>query len=366
MSEIETLETEILLGEMLSLKDSIAALNAAQLAVKVNLNSAYGVFSSPMCMWYTREIGEAITITGRLITRSAVDFANAFLNKVLKTNADYVMGGDTDSIFINVDPLVQKFASHMSLKEQTDFVDETCKVKLTKVIDDAMKEVCRKTNAYRQAVVFKREVIASQAFFTKKKRYAMFMHDKEGTRYETPKLKIVGLEIVRSSTPTAARGELKDLVLAVFTKTQKELQDRIAEFQTAWMTLPLNEIAFPRGVKDIETYYDQRSDMIKSGAPIHVKAAIAHNRLVKKKGLEESIAMISPGDKIKFAYLKSRNPVNNNCIGWVGDLHPSLGMHEYVDFEEQFNVGFVNAAEGILEAIGWKLRDEPDLDDLFG
>lgn len=367
MNDLSSMSDAELKALQLSLKSSIAALNAAQLAVKVNLNSAYGVFSSPMCMWYTREIGEAITFTGRLIARAAIEFSNEYINKILQTgDVDYVMGGDTDSFFVNMDPLVRKFCPDGTIQKQTSFLDEVCKGKMIPVINNAMKAVCQKTNAYSQSVVFKREIIASQAFFTKKKRYAMYVHDKEGTRYEKPKLKIVGLDIVRSSTPTAARGELKDMVLMVFTSNEKAVQERLAAFRKRWMTLPVNDIAFPRGVKDIKTYYDERIDRIEAGAPIHVKAAIAHNRLVIKKNLQEAVPMISPGDKIRFAYLKKRNPLNNNCIGWVGDLHPSLEIESYIDYEEQFEIGFASPARGILEAVGWKLEDTPDLDELFG
>ena len=53
----------------------------------------------------------------------------------------------------------------------------------------------------------------------------MNVWDNEGVRYKTPKLKVMGLEIVRSSTPAPIRESLKEAVSLCLNVVMKELQE---------------------------------------------------------------------------------------------------------------------------------------------
>jgi DNA polymerase elongation subunit (family B) len=287
------------------------------------------------------------------------------LNKTCGTDkVEYTFYSDTDSCYITLDTLVQKHFSHLDKNKITDVIDKFCKDKITKVLDTACKEIFESTNAYVNKMEFKREVIADRAIWVAKKRYALNVYDSEGVRYKEPKLKVQGLEIVRSSTPGSVREYLRKTVKMVLTSTQSDIQDFIADLEKKFMQMPPEEIAFPRSANNLAKYHSV-SNIYQKATPLHVRGSLLYNHHVNTKKLDKKYEMIKEGDKIKYLYLKEPNPIRENSIAFPSTLPKELDLHKYVDYNTMFEKSFLEPMRTILDCMGWSAKKIATLDDLF-
>ena len=339
-----------------------------QLTKKIQLNSAYGAMGNQYFRFYDTRLAEAVTMSGQLVIQWLAKDINAYLNTLLKTsNLDYVIAIDTDSIYLNLKSLVQT-AYNKNLPDDkskiVEFLDKVSNTKIQSVIDKSCKDLKEYMNARSQKMQMKRESIADKAIWTAKKRYILNVYDNEGVRYETPKLKIQGIEAVKSSTPQVCRQKIKDAVNLILTKTQSDLYTYIDTFKSEFKKLSPEDIAFPRGCNGISTYSDGKS-VYKKGTPIHVRGALVYNKLIKEKKLEMKYPCIQEGDKIKFIYLRTPNHIQQNVITMSEDgLPQELNLHKYVDYELQFEKTFLDPLKIILDAINWSTKKTMSFDDL--
>jgi DNA polymerase elongation subunit (family B) len=260
-----------------------------------------------------------------------------------------------DSVFKNKDTTNEKVV---------DFIDKVCSENLEPYISDCYSELAVYMNAFEQKMVMKREAIASKGLWTAKKRYVLNVYDNEGVRYAEPKLKVMGLEAVKSSTPEVCRNKIKDALKVIMTGTEEEMLQFIESFREEFKSLPAEDIAFPRSVNGIGKYTNG-SSYIKH-TPIHVKGSIIHNRLLREKKLIFDYEQISDGDKIKFLYLNEPNPVKDSVIS-IGSVLPSeFGLEKYIDYEKQFVKAFLDPIKVMLDCIGWKSKRTSSLERFFG
>ena len=349
------------------LEKEIARCNNIQMAKKISLNSAYGAIGNQYFRYYKLANAEAITMSGQVSIRWIEEKMNSYLNKVLKTNnIDYVIASDTDSIYLNVGPLVDKVYSgkEKDTKNIVSFLDKLCKVELEKYIDSCYQELAEYVNAYDQKMQMKRENIAERGIWTAKKRYILNVWDSEGVRYEQPKLKITGIEAVKSSTPAPCRQMIKDALKIVMTKTEDDLISFISESRKIFNALPVEDISFPRTVSDVNKYKSS-STLYSKGTPIHARGAILYNYLTKEKKLDKKYAKIQNGEKIKFCYLKLPNPIQENVISYIQELPKEFGLGKYIDYDLQFSKAFLEPMKVILDSIGWRTEKTVTLDSFF-
>jgi hypothetical protein len=189
--------------------------------------------------------------------------------------------------------------------------------------------------------------------------------DLEGVRYEKPKLKMSGIEAVKSSTPAVCRDGLKKAFDFIMNKSELELQTFIAQFRDEFKAMPFDAIAFPRGVTDLGKWVDRGPMMFKSGTPIHVKGSILFNQIVRNNGLSNKYQAIADGDKIKFCYLKKPNPYSSNVISAPGEMPEEFDLDRYLDRDLQFSKAYLDAINPILDAIGWQHEKRSTLDSFF-
>lgn len=339
-----------------------------QLTKKIQLNSAYGAMGNQYFRFYDTRLAEAVTVSGQLVIQWLAKDINAYLNTLLKTDKyDYVIAIDTDSIYLNLKSLVNtayKDAIPEDRIKVVDFLDKVANTKIQAVIDKSCNDLRRYLNARSQKMQMKRESIADKAIWTAKKRYILNVYDNEGVRYETPKLKIQGIEAVKSSTPEVCRQKIKDAVKIILTKSQTELHEYISQFKNEFKSLTPETVAFPRGCNGISTYSDSQA-IFKKGTPIHVRGALLYNKMIKEKKLEKKYPCIQEGDKIKFLYLKMPNHIQQNVITMSEDgLPKELNLHKYVDYELQFEKTFLDPLKIILDAINWSTKKQTSFDDL--
>lgn len=339
----------------IELKKEIARCNNIQMAKKISLNSAYGAIGNEHFRYFRLEIAEAITASGQLAIRWISNKTNAYLNKILKTNdVDYVIACDTDSMYLNLGPLVETvYADREKTAEGVvNFLDKVCKVEFEKYIESAYKELAVYMNAYAQKMVMKRENIAERGFWTAKKRYVLNVWDSEGVRYKEPKMKICGLETARSSTPQYYRDKLLEAFKIILTKTNDDLIDYIEYVKQDTRKQEYVNIAFPRGCNGMEKY-KCKHDIYKKGTPIHVRGSLLYNYYVHKNKITNKYPIIQEGEKIKFIYLKTPNPMMQNCISFFSDIPKELNLDKYIDYQKQFDKCFLEPVKNVLGCIDW-------------
>ena len=346
-------------------KNEISRCNNIQMAKKIALNSAYGAIGNQYFRYFDVRIAEAITLGGQLSIRWVERDVNKFMNKLLNTdNVNYVVASDTDSIYLKLDKLVEKVCKDKSPQQITDFINKAAEDKIQKVIDDSFNNLAKYVNAYQQKMIMKREAIANKAIWVAKKRYMMNVFDEEGIRFDIPKLKIMGVEAVKSSTPEVCRGKIKDAIRVIMNDSEDALIKFVADFKEVFKTLSPEEVAFPRSCNYIDKYVDPNS-IYKKGTPIHVKGALIYNHHILKNKLQRKYPLIKDGDKIKFLMLRQPNTVKDTVISFATRIPYEFDLHKYVDYETQFTKTFTDPLRFVLDSIGWKLEREATLESFF-
>ena len=337
------------------LMNEISRCNNIQMAKKISLNSAYGAIGNEHFRYYRLANAEAITLSGQVSIRWIENKMNAYLNKLLTTDkVDYVIASDTDSIYLNLGPVVDKFFSNKSDDKNkiVELLDKVCKDKLEPFINASYEELATYVNAYDQKMIMKRENIADRGIWTAKKRYILNVWDSEGVRYKEPKMKIMGLETARSSTPQYFRDKLYAAFKIIIGKTNDELISFVNAVRTETKEQGQEGVAFPRGVNNLEKYRS-RTDIYCKGTPIHVRGALLYNNFVKKNKLEHKYPYIQEGEKIKFIYLKTPNPLHENCVSFFSTIPPEMNLDKYVDYQLQFEKSFLEPLKNVLQCVGW-------------
>ena len=351
------------------LEKSISKYNNIQMARKIQLNSAYGAIGNQYFRYYNLRNAEAITLSGQVSIRWIENKVNGYLNKLLNSNEkDYVIASDTDSIYICLDDLVTKVYGDKEVSQEkvVDFLDKACKEKIEPFIDRSYTELAEYTNAYEQKMFMKRENIAARGIWTAKKRYILNVWDSEGVRYNQPKLKMMGIEAVKSSTPMPCRKAIKDALNIMMTGEQDELIKFIDSFKEEFYSLPPEDIAFPRSVNGLRKFKSD-TDVYSKGCPLHVRGSLLYNFYVSQKKLENKYPLIQEGEKIKYIYLKvgRTNYTGENVLSFLNTFPRELGLEECLDRKAQFKKSFLDPLQIITNVIGWSTEKKSSLEFLF-
>ena len=337
-----------------------------QWAKKIALNSAYGAIGNQYFRYYDVRQATAITSSGQFVIRFIEKNVNEYMNKILKTHdkVDYIVASDTDSIYLTLDKLVEATCKDKSKADTLKFLNKVVNSRIEPFIDKCFAELADYTNAIKQKMVMKREVIADKGIWTAKKRYMLNVLDEEGITFEEPKLKIMGIEAVKSSTPEVCRGKIKEAIKLIMTKGEDELQAFVAEFKKEFYQMTAEQISFPRSCNNLKKYMHGSNIFIK-GTPIHVKGALIYNHQLKQFKLHRKYPLIQEGDKIKFLKLKEANPFKFDVISYVTKLPSEFKLQEYIDYDIMFQKTFLDPMSFILNSIGWTYEKTASLEDFF-
>ena len=350
-----------------TLEKEIARCNNIQMAKKISLNSAYGAIGNQYFRYYQLANAEAITLSGQVSIRWIEQKMNDYLNKLLQTTEeDYVIASDTDSIYLNLGPLVNKFFGAKSSDKAAvvSLLNKICEEKFEPYIDQCYQNLATYVSAYDQKMQMKRENIADRGIWTAKKRYILNVWDSEGVRYEDAKLKMMGIEAVKSSTPAPCRKMIKDALKLMMNGTEEDVIDFIDKSREEFKKLPPEQISFPRSVSDV-VKYKSHSDIYIKGTPIHCRGALLYNHYILKNKLDNKYSLIQNGEKIKFCYLKKPNSIHENVISFIQDFPKELDIDKYIDYDLQFEKSFVEPLKAILDAIGWNVEKTVNLELFF-
>ena len=349
------------------LEKSISKYNNIQMARKIQLNSAYGAIGNQYFRYFNIVNAEAITLSGQVSIRWIEHKMNTYLNKILKTEKqDYVIASDTDSIYLNLGPLVETVYKGRETTDQSivSFLNKVCEMELEKYISSSYEELATYVNAYEQKMIMKRENIASSGIWTAKKRYMLNVWDSEGVRYDEPKLKMMGIEAVKSSTPAPCRTAIKDAINIMMNGTEKDLLDFVSNFRNTFDTLPPEDIAFPRSVNGLRKY-KASSTVYSKGTPLHVRGTLLYNFHIAKNKLEFKYPLVQEGEKIKYLHLRRPNKINENVISFLNTFPREIGLEGQIDRDTQFEKSFLLPLQIITSVIGWETERRANLDFLF-
>ena len=343
------------------LTNKIAQLDNQQMSIKILMNSLYGALGNRWFRYFDQRVAESITMAGQLSIKWAERAVNDEMQKLLKTDKDYVIAMDTDSVYIKMVDLVDQFKP----KDPVKFLDKICHEHFEKVLRESYAELAETTNAYENRMEMEREVIADRGIWVAKKRYILNVHNNEGVQYAEPKLKMMGIEAVKSSTPQVVRERFKEVFGVIVNGTELETQQYISDFKAEFKKMPPEDISFPRGVSDVVKWSDKKTIYTK-GTPIHVRGALMYNDAVVSKGLSKRYELIKNGSKVKFVYLKMPNHLRENVISYPLNLPKELDLHPYIDYDKMFNKTFLDPLTPILDAVGWEDEPKASLEDFFG
>jgi len=343
------------------LEKEINKLNNQQMAIKILMNSLYGALGNQYFKYFDLRLAEGVTLTGQLAIKWAERAVNEYMNELLKTeDVDYVIAIDTDSLYVNFGPMVEKFEP----KNPVNFLDGICRTHVEPKIKEAYDKLFTRMNCHKERLEMGREVIADRGIWTAKKRYILNVHNSEGVQYAEPKLKIMGIEAIKSSTPEVCRDKFKEIFKILISGSEEDTQAYIKNFKTEFKSLPAEKVAFPRSVSNITDWHDRKS-IYKKGSPIHVRGSLLYNKLCKDNKLTKKYELIQNANRIKFCYMKMPNPIQENVIAFPEVLPPELKLDHYIDYDLQFDKTFVEPLKLILDSIGWHPEPVASLDDFF-
>ena len=351
--------------EAKQLVKDISKFNNLQMAKKIQLNSAYGALGNKFFRWYRNEFAEAITSSGQLATRWIERKLNIYLNKAFKTDdVDYVIACDTDSVYIKADKFMTLAGKEMTKEQEVEYLDKVCVKVLEPYIDKCYGELQQYVNGYAQKMVMKRECIADKGIWTAKKRYILNVWNQEGVAYSKPKLKMMGIEAIRTSTPQVCRDAIKRTLEVIMNETEDSMQQYVQEFRGEFSTMKFEQVASPRGVSDLDKYADA-SSIYQKGTPINAKGALIYNHYLKQLKLDKKYEAIASGQKIKYAYCKTPNPLRTTVIACPGELPREFGMDKYIDRDTQWEKSYAEPIKTIVSAIGWEIEKRATIESFF-
>ena len=353
-------QKQIQKGYSYELDKEINTMENRQMAIKILLNSLYGALGNKHFAHFDVRLAEGVTLSGQLAIQWAEKAMNAAMNNILKTEKDYVIAIDTDSLYVNFGPLVDK----LNPTNPVSFLDKICKEHFEPVLEKAYSKLFNNMNAHKNRMVMAREGISDSGIWTAKKRYILNVHNNEGVQYKEPKLKIMGIEAIKSSTPEVVRGKFREAFNLIISGTEDDTQKFIRDFKNEFKSLSPEQVAFPRRVSNITDWYDHKT-IYKKSCPIHVRGSLLFNRHVKFNKLNDKYELITNGNRIKFCYLKLPNSIKENIISFPDVLPKELNLHKYVDYDLQFEKTFIEPLKLILDSIGWSTEEQATLEEFF-
>jgi DNA polymerase elongation subunit (family B) len=330
-----------------------------QLVTKILLNSFYGVLGNPGFRFFDPDNAVAITSTGQQLIKFTADIGNKFYTKELKKDKDYCIYTDTDSTFFSSLPLIESRYPDYDITDEKWMADKTIEI-----ADEVQGFINRSYDIYGKRFHnvdvhrfdIKQENVAKAGLWIAKKRYAQWIINVEG--HTVSKLDVKGLDVVRSSFPPSFRRFMAQILEDILNDIDKvTLDKKILKFKEHMKTLPLIEVMFPIGVKNVKKYTRKGDEPFAprmKGTPVHVKSALNYNDMLRHHNIK-TIRGIINGEKIKWTYLKNNNMgLDSMALKGYEDPDPIYKfVEQYINHDKVFKSAFENKLNDFYKAMNW-------------
>lgn len=331
-----------------------------QHSAKILLNSLYGAMGTPYFRFFNIYCVEGVTLTGQTCTAQSYDVFNSFQGQILNDNKDRTIAGDTDSAYIDLSELIFKLYGTVELPKVIDNVTKLCDVILAKKLTERFDQFAINLNSMKNCIDMKREVIG-EAVFVAKKNNVIMVYDNEGIRYATPKMKITGLEAIKSSTPKFFAEKLKLGYGLLFQTEEYKVHDFVNSVHSDTMKLTPDDVSGVSTANNIESFMDGDGGYV-LGTPKHIKAAIAYNKLIAGSDLYQPIRS---GEKVSIIQLKEPNPIRSPVLAYNEKYPGDLLSEEYVDKELDYGKYFIKPYQRVLDIVKWNTERVASLYDFY-
>lgn len=341
-------------------------LDAIQMAMKIAINSLYGACGNQGFRYFNPSIAEAITQSGQLAIRHIGKKLDEFLNELFKTDTSRWIYTDTDSIYFTFETFIDRIDNgKVDPYKLAHILSQFLQEVVEPFIDKSYNALAIHMNAYENAMSMKRETISLAGMWRAKKNYALLEIDNEGVIYNPMKVKTIGIETVRSTTPQFVKDALLKCYRIMLTETDKNaLLGVVNQFHREYLQSDYNNISTPRGVNDIKKWLEADNKTCRSGTPFHVRASVDYNNLRAKHNLKD-LPIITDGSKVNIVKLKPNNITSGGYIAYVNNIPDEFGLKEYIDYEGLYVSTFLNPLDSFAKLLSMKLVDEFDIDDFF-
>lgn len=331
-----------------------------QLIQKVLLNSLYGVLGLPVFRFYDVDNALAVTATGQDVILNTAKMANLKYNQELNVNIEHVKYIDTDSIYVHAEPVLKhRFSDYNTWDDLKiasavyDLADEM--QSYLNVFYDKMAE--RLFNCHDHRFEIKKETVARRAIFVTKKRYAQWLIMDNGVPVD--ELNVKGLDMVRSSFPTAFRKLMGEVLTEILNDADREtITDMIVTFKKNIHSAPVVDVAKNTGLtkwSEWQPKADGHMFDFKKSCPAQYKAAIAYNQLLEHFKCSFKYEPIKHNHKIKWVYLKN-NPYGLDALAFLDDSIPdeiNNLLEQYADRGKMFSTELESKLQQFYDTLKW-------------
>ena len=354
-SEYASLSKDDLTSLMEKCEDLALFYETEQLVQKILMNSLYGAFGKPKFVLFNEKIAQAITGNGRYFIKMSANNMEKYLQNMEHSETPYIVYGDTDSLYVCINPIMQKYIAlhkNESLDDYCNYADKFENEHMQPVIQKSIKAMATLFNACDSSVIgMKRENIMTAAIFVAKKKYFADVIDKEGTRYPEDDLypKVMGLELARATTPNWCKEYLSKALKYILTNEPSTVADWINGVREQFIHANINDLAMNGSVKSVNYSLTDKD------IPWMSKAAIYHNMYVKANKLENQVSLLKGGDKCKILFLRQPNNFHTDKVAFVSNaILPYI--ENTIDYDVCFEKTFINPIQNIMKVLNINLK----------
>jgi len=356
-----------------NLENKIDQLDTKQQAIKIFLNSVYGACANKFCPIGDVDIAESITLTGQSVIKESREIFKRFITE--KTGISDIselskglIAGDTDSLYVSFDQLVDKFSENNKITPQAYEIAEEFQTYLNDNIKKWAKNILNTKDCRFE---FKRENMCDAGIFLEKKRYVLHVLDKEGIPSNS--WKYTGVEVVTTTMPKAVKPYVKSIIEnIILTKCESSTNDLFRKAYDTFFQMDISEISISKGIKNLEKYEALCEDFVTcKGMPCHVKSAYYYNLLLDKLGITNKYEKIVSGDKLKYFYLETPNVYGISTIAFKNKYPIEFKSIFKPDIYTMFEKDMFMCIERFYKIMNWIPRKPTEqlicsLDDILG
>ena len=334
-----------------------------QHAFKILQNAMYGTFAKNGWRYTDGYLicSAAITNSGQRLTCESIDYVNNKINTEIKQDKQNICISDTDSLYIVLGDLLKYRFPNLTHGDKNSKILELAQ----EIQNDAnfyLNELSKRLFNIKPDTHYfqlKQEVICDGVLTTGKRRYAMYVTNKEGVEVE--ELDMKGLELMKSNMNKLFKSFGEQFIKNIlFGKPKSEIDKSIVDFYKSLKTIDIKHLSKPTGVKQISSYHipSRAGEMFSSfrtKAPANTKAAVRYNDLLKFKKLDKKYESIIEGDKIFIINLKA-NPYKLETIGLPNAKVPDEienFVKTYIDIDKIFESLLLNKLKELYKDLSW-------------